>query len=93
MANVTQYEFSLQEVAKALILQQDLHEGLWQLAINFSFAASNIATDEKKTGLRPAALIAVQNLMLAKCTELSDIAVDAAVVNPLKTKTKQSKQP
>ena len=35
MADITQYSFSLAEVAEALIKQQGLHEGKWLVGIEF----------------------------------------------------------
>ena len=41
MPEVSQYVFSHAEVLELLIKKADLHEGKWQLIINFTFAAAN----------------------------------------------------
>jgi hypothetical protein len=79
MAEVTNYLFDYKEVAEALIKKQGLHEGLWHVAIEFGFAAQNIRT---ANGFAPAAVIPVQKIGLVKASEVSNLTVDAAQVNP-----------
>jgi hypothetical protein len=89
MADVGQYVFQHREVVEALIKQQDLHEGLWGLVLQFGFGAMNIGqapipTDGgPPTGdLNPAAVTVVTGIGLQRATERSNLVVDAAEVNP-----------
>ena len=42
MAEVSQFKFDHKEVVEALIKKQGLHEGIWQLSIEFGFGAAII---------------------------------------------------
>lgn len=90
MAEITQFEFSLEEVTKALVIKQGLHEGLWQLAVNFGFAATNVAGEDPKAELRPAAVVAIQKLLLTRCAERNALTIDAALINPVTPKVKKA---
>jgi hypothetical protein len=79
MAEATNYLFDYQEVAEALIKKQDLHEGLWQIAIEFGFGAQNIRSP---IGFAPAAIIPVQRVGLVRTQEANNMTVNAAEVNP-----------
>jgi len=89
MAEATKYAFSHKEVVEALIKQQGLHEGKWALQIEFGIAAGNIGPGPDE--LNPAAIIPVVNIGLLKTEEITNIAVDASVVNPLSDKAVSAK--
>ncbi len=72
--------FSYKEIAETLIKAQGLHEGIWGLFIKFGLNAANIG--ENDAALRPAAIIPVLEIGLQKMDKESNIAVDAAKVNP-----------
>lgn len=82
MAEATQIIFSHKEVVTALIKQQKIHNGIWMLAINFGFGASNVGQTPDGTDLNPAAIVPVIGIGLQKAAELNNMSVDAAVVNP-----------
>lgn len=84
MAEPTQYLFKHQETVTALIKQQGLHEGIWQLAVQFSFSAANISSSEPEgvLALNPAVICPVIAIGLTKAIETTNLTVDAAVVNP-----------
>ena len=83
MAEVTSYAFTYQEVVETLIKRQNLHEGLWQLSIEFGLGASNIGPND--TDLKPAALIIVGKIGITRVEKETNLTVDAAKVNPIKT--------
>lgn len=85
MPDINQYEFKHKEVLEALIKQAGLHDGRWQLILNFGLAGANVGpTDEQMT---PGAIVAVHWIGLARATETSPPALvaDAAEVNPAST--------
>lgn len=84
MPEIQQFNFSLKEIAEILIRQQDLHEGLWGIYVEFGFGATNInTTPEPGSNMLPAAIVSVSKLGLQRFPEPSNLTVDAAEVNPL----------
>ncbi len=94
MAESSQYAFKHKEVAEALIKQQGIHEGIWGIHIRFGLAAANLGGSEED--FNPTAIIPVVEIGLQKMDKVTNISVDAAVVNPStgkagkKTKTAKS---
>jgi hypothetical protein len=82
MAEATEFMFKHSEVITALIKHQGLHEGKWQLAIRFAFAAASIGASERKDDLLPSAVASVASIGLQRTTEDNNLVVDASVVNP-----------
>lgn len=80
MAEVKRYDFSYQEVVELLLAGQGITEGLWQLGIEFGFAATNIANDQKLNELKPAAVVAVNGIALSKVDTPSNLTVDASTL-------------
>jgi hypothetical protein len=81
MPEARQIIFSYQELAEALVKQQDIREGLWGLYVEFNITAANITGPE---GIFiPAAIVPVQRLGIQRFdAEVEGLTVDAAVVNP-----------
>lgn len=91
MAEAKNYVFDHRELAELLVKQQDIHEGLWGIYVEFGFAAANVNSDP--TGgkvLLPTALSIVQKVGIQQFPEPSNLTVDAAKVNPRKS-TKRRK--
>lgn len=84
MAESTAYLLDYKEILTAIIKQQGLHEGIWQLHIEFGLAAANIATAEDQ--ISPAAILAVKRIGIMRIDKESPIAIDAAKVNPAPSK-------
>lgn len=83
MAEIATYNFDFTEVIAALIKQQGLHEGKWTVGVNFGFAAA--LTGPQPSDTRPAAIVQIQSLQLARVTVEGlppHLVVDAAEVNP-----------
>ena len=82
MPETTQYTFSYKEVLEALIKKAGLHEGKWQLVMNFGLAALNMGPGPGE--LVPGAAVAISSIGLQKATAESpaSLTADAAEVNP-----------
>jgi len=80
MPEATQIVFKHAEIVEMLIKKQDIHEGIWGLFIKFGLNASNVGATE--TEVMPAAILGVLEIGLQKFDKQSNIALDAAKVNP-----------
>lgn len=80
MPEATQIAFKHREIVELLLKKQGIHEGIWGLFIRFGFGASNVGPTE--TDVSPAAMVSVLEIGLQKFEKESNIAVNAAVVNP-----------
>ena len=80
MAESRVLTFSHREVAEALVKQENLHEGIWGIYIEFGITAANIGSDSES--VLPAAIVPVQKIGLQRFSEESSLAVNAAKVNP-----------
>jgi hypothetical protein len=80
MPEIRTITLSHKEVVEALIRYQDIHEGIWQLYVEFGIAATNVATGEDQ--ILPSAIVPVQKIGLHRVEKESPIAVDASKVNP-----------
>lgn len=85
MADAALFTFSYQETVEALIKQQGLHEGFWQLYIEFGLGAANISTGPSPDSgaIVPAAIVPVNKIGLKRVDKENNLTVDAAKVNPL----------
>ena len=80
MAEPTQFLFSYKEVVTALLKQQGIHGGIWQLSVSFGFGAINAGPNSGE--LSPAAIVPLTAIGIQKVTEINNLSVDASVVNP-----------
>jgi hypothetical protein len=87
MAEASQITFSFKEVAEALVKKQGLHDGIWSINVNFGIQGTNAGPNEND--LKPAAIIPILQIGLQKVDKETNLAVDAAKVNP-RPKTKHS---
>jgi hypothetical protein len=78
MAN-TEYLLSHQDLVKAVIIHQDIHEGFWRLNINF-----NVAATHGKDVPDPCVAVTIHGIGIMKADPSDEMAVDAAAVNPEK---------
>jgi hypothetical protein len=88
MADIQSYSFNFKEVAEALVKHQGLHEGIWQLAFEFGFSAINAGPNVND--LRPAIINTMVKVLLTKVEQETNLAVDAAKVNPPEKKTPEA---
>lgn len=83
MPEPTQITFSHKEVVVALLKEQNIHDGIWALYVKFGLKAANVgAADED---LLPVAIIPIVAIGLQRSDKTSNLAVDAALVNPVAT--------
>lgn len=80
MPETTQITFKYSELVELMLKKQGIHDGIWGLFVNFGLAASNIGPSEES--LSPAAIVGVVGIGLQKFEKESNLAVDAAKVNP-----------
>ena len=71
---------TFQRVAEALIKANGLHDGIWGGCVEFGPATGGNATLNDR--LFPSALVPILGIGLMQDEAVSDLAVDAAVVNP-----------
>lgn len=83
-------DFSLTELTELLIKQQNLHDGLYNLTVQFQIAVGAVGLEPAT--LYPGAMIGVTRIGLTKTEKPSAHTVDAAKVNPApKKKAKKDK--
>lgn len=80
MAEATQYTYKLKELTTLLLKNQGIHEGMWQILINFGLGAANVGANE--ADLAPAAIIPVLGIGIQRMPDKTPLTVDAAEVNP-----------
>ena len=98
MAEATQFMFKHEEVVAALIKAQGIHEGIWMLSVTFGFAAANIGSGDSRTDLNPSAVVPVTGIGIRLIgseheNSNSNLAVDAAKVNPAADKSAKPTRP
>ena len=72
------------EVTLALIKHQNIHEGIWQLYVEFGISAGNIPITDESQELRicPAAIVPIKTIGLMMVDKENPLALDASKVNP-----------
>ncbi len=80
MAEIKTITLTHKEVVEALIKHQGLHEGIWQLYVEFGIAATNVSTGEDQ--ISPAAIVPVKTIGLHKAEQENPLSADASKVNP-----------
>src|SRR5580658_7311614 len=78
MAN-TEYLLSHQDLVKAVIIHQNIHEGFWRLNINF-----NVAATHGKQMPDPCVAVTIQGIGIMQAEPTDEMAVDAALTTPEK---------
>jgi hypothetical protein len=79
MAN-NEYTLSHQEVVKAIIIDQHIHEGLWTLNIDFNVEATHAPRIHD-----PSLLVTIKGVGIKRAPPADLFAVDAALINPPST--------
>ena len=76
MAN-NEYTLSHQDVVKAVIIHQNIHEGFWTLNINF-----NVAATHGPQVPDPCLAVTIKGIGIMRTSPTDPLAIDAALVNP-----------
>jgi hypothetical protein len=87
MAN-SEYLLSHQELVKAVIIHQNIHDGFWRLNINF-----NVVATHGKQMPDPCLSVTIQGIGIMKADPTDEMAVDAALTNPEKIEPVQEAMP
>jgi hypothetical protein len=77
MAN-DEYTLSHQEVVKAILIDQHIHEGLWTLNIDF-----HVETSHAPRVHDPTLTVAIKGVGIMRAPPTDPFAVDAALINPM----------
>ena len=72
--------FNHREVAEALIKKAEIHEGFWQIYVEFGIAAANLAIGPDQ--FSPAAIVPISKIGIIRTDKEAPLAVDASKVNP-----------
>lgn len=75
------YQFTLEELTKALIQYKGLSEGKWMLAVQFGISAVNLGKDDEN--MSPAAVVPLISVGLNPVDDdrKNNLIVDAAELN------------
>jgi hypothetical protein len=65
MAEITQYSFTLHEVAKALVKQHGITSGKWIVGFNLGFSVGAFGTPEDPNAQNPGAMMIITGLNLS----------------------------
>lgn len=90
MAESNQIAFTHKELATLLIKKQGIHKGYWGIFVKFGIQGANVG--QSPSDLMPAAIVPILEIGLQKFAEETNISVNAAEVNPSKTKTAPTKK-
>ena len=82
MPELNQILFSWKEVTELLLKQQDIHEGLWTIALEFGITGAAIPFPPLNNAIIPAAILGIPKVGIQRADKVSALTVDAAEVNP-----------
>ena len=83
-----EYTLSHQEVVKAIIVDQHIHEGLWTLNIDFNVEASHAPRIHD-----PSLMVTIKGVGIKRAPPADLFAVDAALVNPPSARRVEENEP
>jgi len=89
MVEANQLVFTHKELATLLVKSQNIHEGWWGIFVKFGIQAANVG--KSPSDLLPAAIVPILEIGLQKFDKETNLSVNAAEVNPAKTKKRISK--
>lgn len=81
--------FTIKELIELLIKDQGLHEGYFDISVNYGIMMGGFLSPNGQTC--PSAIVAIEGIGLKQVPELAGAALDAAVVNPAKKKRSSPK--
>lgn len=88
MAEPKVITFNYQEIVTALVKDQNIHEGIWGIYLEFGLAAANVNAPGNEFALVPAAIVPVVKMGIQRFEKENSLTVDAAKVNPADPKSK-----
>ncbi|WP_341316869.1 hypothetical protein WN982_36665 [Paraburkholderia sp. IMGN_8] len=72
-----EYTLSHQDIVKAVIIHQGIHEGFWTLNINF-----NVAAAHGPQMADPCLSVTIKGIGIMRASATDPLAIDAALINP-----------
>lgn len=72
---------SLNDLTKILIKHYDIHEGFYEVGIQFNIAVGSVGP--KPSDVAPGAVLTVGGVALSRTNQDSPLCIDASTVNPL----------
>ena len=72
-----EFTLSHQDIVKAVIIHQNIHEGFWTLNVNFNVAASH-----GPQVVDPCLAVTIKGIGIMRASPTDPFAIDAAEVNP-----------
>ena len=78
---------SIRELAGLLTRHYDLHEGLYDLVVEFQIGTGAVGPD--KDSVLPGAFFGISKLGLSRTDAAGPLTVDAGIANPLKISRKR----
>lgn len=89
MPEAKNYLFNYTELAEMMIKKVDLHEGLWGIYLEFTQGGANVPLTPDGKTIGPAAITIIKTVGIQRFDAPNNLTVDAAEVNPTKTKGAQ----
>lgn len=89
MPEIKTYTLNLPEIAEVLIKKLDIHEGLWGVYLEFGIGAANVPANPEGKAIAPAIIGLVQKIGIQRFDSPNNLTVDAAQLNPPKTRKKR----
>lgn len=90
MAEVSQYNISLKELAEIVLLKQGIKSGKWSAGVNFGIQVGNFGTPPDNQA-KPAATIIIDGFVLTRMSdtqpipkEMQSLIVDASELDSVK---------
>mgnify|MGYP001579455504 FL=1 len=74
------YNYTMKDLAAALVQASDVHEGIWRVGFKFELRAANVNMGGQQL---PAAFLPIVQVDITRVEVLDDLSVDAAQVNPV----------
>jgi hypothetical protein len=76
MAEATQFQFDMLEVAKILLKHNNITEGFWTVGVQFTGAGAEAGPANDK--MRPSLIVSVDSILLTKSPVMTPLTIDAA---------------
>ncbi len=83
MPEQTEIMFTHKELVELMVKKQDIHDGIWMLSVRFGMQATNFGNATDGSDVLPTALVPVVAIGIHRGDKLTNVSVDASVVNPL----------
>jgi hypothetical protein len=78
VATPAKYVYDFKEVTEALLRQEGISDGLWNVYIEFGIAAANMGPTPQD--IRPAAIVPIMKIGIVQTNDRSNLTVDASTL-------------